>query len=337
MSKAVRSALQFARCNNHFVPTGQLMLCDRSRSDDSKERRRRKRETHERKHKHKHKKHHRHEDGERHDKRKKRHRHDSEDDNRKKEPRVHSSDDDERMERHRHGSEGDDRKERRVHSSDDDERRERRRHGSEGDDRKERRVNGSEDDERRERPQAAKTERKVPISEIDDMLDEWVKHKRMHNFEEADRLRDKLQDLGVNARLERPDELKPHENPHALRIEKWIWAQRIHDYTTADEIRNQLRADGVDVNAWDFKPADYGVTNVKWQNRRGVEGRPLSDLEIKVREHRMCAPRAALHAKGLSVRIPLGTHSGCRRRGRRTMSSRRCSASSCGLRASCRR
>jgi len=76
-------------------------------------------------------------------------------------------------------------------------------------------------------------------SPVDNMLDEWVKAKRMRDFATADSLRAVLRGQGVD-----PDQARPVSSEAMLT--DWVNAKRSRDFATADAIRVQLRAQGID-------------------------------------------------------------------------------------------
>lgn len=74
---------------------------------------------------------------------------------------------------------------------------------------------------------------------VEQMLDEWVKAKRMRDFATADSLRAILRAQGVD-----PDKARPVSTDAML--DEWVKAKRMRDFSTADSLRIQLRAQGID-------------------------------------------------------------------------------------------
>eukprot|EP00930_Biecheleria_cincta_P094513 TRINITY_DN8567_c0_g1_i1.p1 TRINITY_DN8567_c0_g1~~TRINITY_DN8567_c0_g1_i1.p1 ORF type:complete len:490 (+),score=93.10 TRINITY_DN8567_c0_g1_i1:88-1557(+) len=75
--------------------------------------------------------------------------------------------------------------------------------------------------------------------EIDQMLDEWVKAKRMRDFTTADSIRGVLRAQGID-----PDTVRPISTDAML--DEWVKAKRMRDFGTADSLRAALRAQGID-------------------------------------------------------------------------------------------
>eukprot|EP00930_Biecheleria_cincta_P087640 TRINITY_DN7686_c0_g1_i1.p1 TRINITY_DN7686_c0_g1~~TRINITY_DN7686_c0_g1_i1.p1 ORF type:complete len:382 (+),score=77.33 TRINITY_DN7686_c0_g1_i1:48-1148(+) len=85
---------------------------------------------------------------------------------------------------------------------------------------------------------------------VEQMLDEWVKAKRMRDFATADSIRAVLRSQGVD-----PDHARPVSTDAML--DEWVKAKRMRDFTTADALRVQLRAQGVDPDT--ARPGTLGM------------------------------------------------------------------------------
>ena len=90
------------------------------------------------------------------------------------------------------------------------------------------------------------------------MLDDWVKAKRMKNYSDADRIRDELRAKGIepekkrpgfDARAAPPKPPPPPEIDIEEQLDLWVKAKRAKDFATADRIRGDLRIRGVEPEA----------------------------------------------------------------------------------------